>query len=554
MKSVMDAFEVSRSTVLQSDICIVGCGAAGIAIAQEFLNTPHQVLLLESGDFEPDPQTQALYDVETVGHPLRSQQGYVSRNRYFGGSTNTWGGRCMVLNAIDFEPRDWVTDSGWPFGKATLVPFYQRAVKLLGLPDYQQFSPNQWRRHLLGPQPDQLLGDGVVTPDVALYGPSVPKFKQMYGPQLMQAPNIRLCIHANVTEIEPDPGLQTVQRLQVSTLSGNQFWVHSQVYILACGGWENARLLLASQRHSSSGLGNAHDLVGRYYMEHPKITLGRIYPTGKALRSPIFQDLCRTRGGFAQLGLRLTDQQQRQHQLLNHYVELLPGCSFDLPAITQAFQQVGSRLKHLQWGQIQPQDVAALWPHLGELSTYFVRKRFNHPIAYPSIILRNHFEQSPNRASRVQLSRQRDALGQNRLQVNLRISRQDQESLAQFHHHLGQQLQTLGLGRLESNLPPLASAWATLTDSSHHMGTTRMGIHPRQGVVDETCKLHGCNNLYIASSSVFPTVGHANPTLTILALALRLADHLKTQVLPSVQSHRSVELSLASTAAPLTGQ
>ncbi|MFH7243848.1 MAG: GMC oxidoreductase [Spirulina sp.] len=538
---VIDAVQVDSQTLLQSDICIVGGGAAGIAIAQEFLNTPYQVLLLESGDFVPDPQTQALYDVQTVGHPMRLAQGYVSRNRYFGGSTNTWGGRCMALNPIDFAERDWVADSGWPFDLATLAPFYDRAAQLLGLPTPRQFAPQAWQGQILGRH--DLWRDPVLTPTVALYAPSVPKLRQMYGPLLRQAPNLQIYLNANVTELEPNPDLRNIQRLQVQTLSGNQFWVSSRVVILACGGWENARLLLASQRHCPNGLGNGHDLVGRYYMEHPKLVAGRIYPTAKALRSPIFQDLCRTRGGFVQLGLRLTDAQQRQHRMLNHHVELLPGSTIDLAAATQTFKQVGSYLKRGQWGALRNQDIAAFWPHLGEMAHYFIHKRFNRPIPYPHILLRNHLEQSPQRHSRICLSRQRDALGMPRLQVYLAISRQDQDSLVRFHDLLGQRLQALGLGRLESPLlggDPASQegAWATLTDSSHHMGTTRMGRHPRQGVVDDQGQLHGCANLFIASSSVFPTGGHANPTLTLLALALRLADHLKTQVLPA-QVHRA---------------
>lgn len=116
----LDAFQIRSGSVLRSDICVVGAGAVGIAIAREFAEISHQVLLLESSDFQPDALTQSLHDVENIGHPLRMDTGYVSRNRYFGGSTNTWGGRCIPLNAIDFEARDWVKDSSWPFDKATL--------------------------------------------------------------------------------------------------------------------------------------------------------------------------------------------------------------------------------------------------------------------------------------------------------------------------------------------------------------------------------------------------------------------------------------------------
>lgn len=542
MMSIIDALKVDPSALLQADICIIGGGAAGIAIAREFIGTPYQVLLLESGDFEPDAATQSLYQVKNSGHPLRMDKGYVSRNRYFGGSTNTWAGRCIPLNAIDFQPRSWVKDSGWPFDKQTLAPFYQRASALLKLPNYREFQPYHWQRKVLENRSGFLFKDAIAAPEVALYAHSPIKMGQVYKRELLQAGNIRVCIHANITEIEPNADHTQIERLWVKPLHGHQFWVKGRVYILACGGWENARLLLQSQRYSPQGVGNAHDLVGRYYMEHPKIPLGRIYPTAKTLRSPIFLDLIRTRGGFAQLGIRLTDWQQQQSQLLNHYIELLPGYPLGMPEASKAFQWVGSCFKRLKWSAIKLQDVQTFMPHLGNLTNHFLRKHLNGPLPYPYISVLNHFEQAPNRASRVTLCQERDALGQNLLQVELRITRQEKESLSKFHQILDQHLQSLGIGYLVSELPEIDSPWEDLTDSSHHMGTTRMHENPRHGVVDSDCKIHGFSNIFVASGSVFPTGGHANPTLTIVALALRIADHLKTEILPAKTTQTTLKV------------
>ena len=536
MTSVIDAFYVARHAVLQADVCIVGAGVAGIAISREFIGTPYRVLLLESGDFAYHEPTQSLYDVENIGHPIRIDHGYVSRNRYFGGATNTWAGRCMPLNAIDFQKRSWVKESGWPFGKETLEPFYRRASKVLHLPSYQKFHADHWHQKILEHRLGFLFNDPVTTPAVALYAYSPLKMGTVYKQDLIQANNIHICIHANVTEIESNPEQTVIQRLQVTTLQGNHFEVKSQVYVLACGGWENARLLLLSRRHCPHGLGNRHDLVGRYYMEHPKIHLGKLYPTSKALRSPIFLDTIRTCNGFAQLGIRLADQQQQREQLLNHYIELSPGYPAGMPEASKAFQWTGSCLKHLKWSSIKTKDIETFVPHLGELSHYFICKHLNQPIPYPYISILNHFEQTPNRDSRVMLGRQRDTLGQNVLQVKLRITHQEKESLVRLHTILDQHFQALGVGRLVSDIPEIESRWDNLTDSSHHMGTTRMSDSPHEGVVDSDCKIHGFANIFIASSSVFPTGGHANPTLTIVALALRIADHLKTTVLPAQQN------------------
>ncbi|NER78509.1 MAG: GMC family oxidoreductase [Leptolyngbya sp. SIO1D8] len=545
MTPVIDALHVARHAVLQADICIIGAGAAGITIAKEFMGTPYQVLLLESGDFSYHEPTQALYKVENIGHPIRIDQGYVSRNRYFGGSTNTWAGRCMPLNEVDFQKRSWVKDSGWPFSKETLEPFYQRASEVLHLPSYQNFHPDRWRQKILKHQAGFLFNDSITTPDVALYAYSPLKMGIVYKQDLLQAGNIHVLTHANLTEIEPNPEQTVIRRLRITTLKGNDFWVKSQVYVLACGGWENARLLLLSRRYCSQGLGNLHDLVGRYYMEHPKINLGKIYPTSNVLRSPIFLDKIRTQNGFAQLGIRLTDQQQQQEQLLNHYIELSPGYPVGMPEASKAFQLTGSYLKRLKWAAIRTKNIKTFVPYLGKLSSHFIRKHLNQPIPYPYISILNHFEQAPNRESRVTLGRQRDVLGQNVLQVKLKVTHQDKESLVRLHTILDQHFQALGVGRLVSDIPDADNRWENLTDSSHHMGTTRMSDNPRQGVVDSHCKIHGFSNIFIASSSVFPTGGHANPTLTVVALALKLADHLKAIVLPAQRNSHTPGLTIA---------
>lgn len=543
---LLDARTIAPQSLVEADVCIVGAGAAGIALARELMaNRRSQVVVLESGGMQPDSATQALYDVETVGHPLRVEQGYVSRNRYFGGSTNTWGGRCIPLNAIDFEARDWVADSGWPFERSALEGFYRQAAKVLKLPAYRYFSPDAWRKNRLGAQFQALDHDGLA-PEVALMGTSPIKMGRVYRQALAAAPNLRVYLQANVTELESNPNGTAVERIHVATLAGHGFQVKARVYVLASGGWENARLLLASSRHSPQGLGNPYDVVGRYYMEHPKIWLGRIYPRTNLLRWPAVLDYARIPGGYGQLGLRLSDTQQRQSQVLNHYLQLLSGFPAGLPEARQTWQWVCSRAKRLRLHQIRPQDLRQVAPHLGQIGEYFLCRTFNWPVPYPHIDILNHFEQAPNRDSRVSLGQDRDALGNRRLQVDLRITRQEKESLVTLHRLVGERLARLGLGELVTPELDPDAPWPGLTDASHHMGTTRMGLNPRRSVVDPNGLVHGVGNLYITGSSVFPTGGHANPTLTLAALALRLAHHLQTAVLPAmdqptVLSHQSAQ-------------
>ncbi|MFQ4136124.1 FAD-dependent oxidoreductase [Nodosilinea sp. PGN35] len=530
--TILDAHTVAPQAQIEADVCIVGAGAAGLAVARELIGSRYRVVVLESGGLQGDAATQALYDVDTVGHPLRVEQGYVSLNRYFGGSTNTWGGRCIPLNAIDFAARDWVNDSGWPFERQVLEPFYQQAAQVLQLPDYGYFSPDRWRSRLLGPLVQALYSDEGIVPELALLGRSPIKMGRAYRRQLAAAPNLSIYLKANVTELEPNPTGTAVEGLQVATLGGHRFRVQARVYVLACGGWENARLLLDSSRHCAQGLGNPYDVVGRYYMEHPKILLGRIYPRADLLRSPAVLDYSPIAGGYGQMGLRLSNTQQRQARVLNHYLQLMPGFPAGLPEARQTWQWVCSRAKRLRFDQIRRADLGQVAPHLGQIGEYWLCRRLNRPVPYPYIDVFNHMEHAPNRDSRVSLSRDRDALGGHRLQVDLRVTTQEKESLLELHRLVGRQLQRLGLGELVTpELDPTAD-WPHLTDASHHMGTTRMGLHPRRSVVDPDGLVHGLGNLYITGSSVFPTGGHANPTLTLVALALRLAHHLQTAVLP----------------------
>jgi choline dehydrogenase-like flavoprotein len=142
-------------------------------------------------------------------------------------------------------------------------------------------------------------------------------------------------------------------------------------------------------------------------------------------------------------------------------------------------------------------------------------------------VVKNVAEQAPNPDSRVVLSRERDALDCPRVALCWRTSPLDKRTAHRAREIFGEELWRAGAGRLQSSLEGEGKPWpARLRGARHHMGTTRMHSDPRRGVVDANCRVHGIANLYVAGSSVFPTSGAANPTLTIVALALRLAGHV----------------------------
>jgi choline dehydrogenase-like flavoprotein len=525
---ILNANKIANDHILNADICIVGGGAVGIAIAKEFLNTSTTVLLLESGGMSHNDQTQSLYEFENVGHPLRAQEGYVSRNRYLGGSTNSWAGRCAPLNEIDFEYRDWIPNSGWPITKQDLDPYYAKAAALLKLPTYQYCTSNIWEKLIIHHRPDY-FDEQIFSPEVFLFAEKPINMRSAYAHELIASHNIQICIHANVTEIEPHNSLKTIENIHVATLGGNKFRVKAGVYILACGGWENTRLLLLSQRHTPNGLGNQHDVVGRYYMEHPKKKRASIEIQSAMLKSPVFLGGQNVEMGSILLGTRFSDQFQRQKKLLNHYLEFSPLYP---PGMTEFIDSLKRVLKTRNILESDQHDLLRYSPFIFRWINYFARKGVNLPLPFEQIAITGHMEHAPNRDSRISLSAQKDALGLNRLKVDLRISSEEKAAMIHLHNEMGHWLEQKGLGLLKHDLPDSNSSWPGLTDSSHHMGTTRMSHNPKEGVVNQDCQVHGINNLYIASSSVFSTAGHVNPTLTIMAIALRVADHLKQKVLP----------------------
>ncbi|MGB7415941.1 MAG: GMC family oxidoreductase [Thermosynechococcaceae cyanobacterium] len=499
MPPTIDARQLPDPTQLSTDICIVGAGAVGIAIALQLKNTPHRVCLIESGDLSLDDATQSLYDFENVGHPIRDDS--PSRVRYFGGTTNIWTGRCLKLDPLDFEERDWVANSGWPITHSDLTPYYEQAAPLFKLPSLQKIEAEFWPPTSFYQDEQQVFADDQLAPVVSLRGRTSLNFRQTYLKTLQQASNIQIYLNANVLDVEAAENLETVSRLRLACLNGVQFTVKAKAYILACGGLENARILLLSRHQNSAGLGNQHDVVGRYYMDHPKAEYGTVWTQDQNFNAPLlFGD--RTFTGTTQFGIRLSDAVQRQEKLLNHYVLLQPQFMND--------------------GRSNPQRAGAI----GKLR-YFSRKLTRQPLQFDYLQIKSYLEQVPRWESRVTLSPQTDKLGLNQLQLNWKIGHQEIQDLHRFLGILKQSFKAQGIGEIKNvapdHDPPFFNAF-------HHLGTTRMSHHPRDGVVDRNCQVHGIQNLFIAGTSVFPTGGYVNPTLPAVALALRLANHLQNRV------------------------
>ena len=541
---LIDIRTLPEDTIIESEICIVGAGAAGITLAREFIDQPHQVCLLESGGLDFDEVTQSLYEGENIGtsyFPL-----WETRARYFGGSTNLWGGWSRPLDDVDFEDRPWMLYSGWPITKAELLPYYQRAQKACQLGPFE-YDLAYWKDVLENFQLSRPpLGEEVETYIWQIIPQDYLRFGQAYRREIEQARNISAYLHANVVEIEANETAGAVTRLRVADLEGKQYWVQAKVFILASGGIENPRLLLASNKVQSNGLGNQYDLVGRFFMEHPYIKSGEIM----LLNPPALYTQARIQVGEMNLGtgLGLSKAIQERQQILNSCLRLLPL----IPDWMKAFNRLRYRfqkkkkfekkheafpsVKHFE--ELDDGSDTSVIEDLGKVTVNFhqiVAKAYaklfdkSSSSKKKSNLFSAYFisEQAPNPDSRITLSTERDKLGLNRVKLDWRLSDIDKQTILHSQKMFEREFARCGLGQLQIKLTDNESFWKTVAGSYHHMGTTRMSTNPRQGVVNEDCQVYGISNLYIAGSSVFPTSGLANPTLTIIALAIRLADRIK---------------------------
>lgn len=521
---LVDARNIPKDQLIHTDVCIIGAGPAGITLARMLRNSPIKISLLESGGFEYEENTQALCDGDITGEhywPLNT-----ARLRYFGGSSNHWDGACVPMNKIDFEHREWVPHSGWPFGLDHLVPYYQRAQEICQIGPFN-YSTNYW--DFPDRRPAVFTSDRLI--NTLLQGSPPTRFGQVYRSDILGANNIDTYLHANVVEIEPELSSGRIRRLRVSSLEKNLFFVTAKVYVLAAGGIENPRILLNSNSIQKAGLGNQNDLVGRFFMEHPFAWSGIILPShfddrfyGYYLKE--YRDGERKGDVIVNGYLTPSEKTLREERLLNCAIGLRRIEWKDVSPGMASLQKI---IDGIEKGQIPDhftKHLEKVIKDIDDITVATYRKATGKQ--YSLLEVRYWAEQTPNPISRVTLASDLNIFGNNIVALDWRLQEQDKRSLLRVHQILAEEFGRAGYGRLRLDFDGDASGWkSNLYGSYHHMGTTRMHEDPKQGVVNADCRVHGIENLYIAGSSVFPTSSYVQPTLTIVALALRLADHIR---------------------------
>jgi choline dehydrogenase-like flavoprotein len=550
---LVDAHDIEEGYIHDCDVCITGAGAAGITLAKRLAGTSLEVILLEGGGVNGTENGRSPREVELVGLPYLALSG--PEAEYLGGATNEWGGYCAPLDPIVFEERSWVPHSGWPLSREDLDPYYAAAQRLVRAEPYW-YDAEHWEneiqgyRRLLSGSPTmsnrvlRFSNSYFQNPETNGQAPgSAVQFGKQYGDDLIRSENVTVVTHANVTEIQTPPSVDTVTGLKVECLQSGSFQVSAERYVLACGGIENPRLLLNANRHAPNGLGNENDLVGRFFMEHPHVPSAVMH-----LSPPRPLNGYRHHFSGARLPLfhlKAREDVQRSERILNGFFRLDTRSSGLRSA--QALWRVG------RGGGLRPQSLSEMveeargvWSDLRGAAHGVVRA-LRGPSEFPRFGRVNVItiaEQAPNPDSRVTLSDERDAFGQRKARLNWQLSDLDKQSVVRHNQLLDDELRRAGIGRLRvSDWMEDGAAWRPdahpepsrvwFRDQQrrfygvwHHMGTTRMADSPQRGVCNADCRVHGVDNLYMAGASVFPTGGAAPPTLTIVALAARLADHL----------------------------
>ncbi len=525
----VDGRSLSGETVV-ADLCIFGAGAAGISLALEMASTGISILLVESGDFDFEQETQSLAEAENasfIDFPIET-----TRLRYFGGTTNHWSGFTAMFSQFDMLGRPFNNNESWPLTDSEMLPFYRRAAVMCEL-GALAFADTEACQRQAGFSPVS-MGGVDMAPAISRFSPPT-RFGQVYRDRIEQAQNIKVLLNSNVQELVTVDAGKRASIAEVACLGGSTFRIDARVYVVAMGGIESARLLLLSRRGQEAGLGNEHDLVGRYYADHIGFPGGAVRFADGAAMSFFTRKHTIADSEIGGIFVPKADVLLREN-IGNFRIELSPASV--IPGVAS--------LSTLRSAPLAPDTLTRLGEHIGNILVDIDQVS---NVVYKTVMrdrwgflgagktgravsagasMHISAEQQPNPQSRVVLSEQRDVFGQPKVKLQWKLQEADRRTLTRGFELFAASFAASGLGRVRMPAEIVSGDFEPLIDiACHHSGTTRMATDPKRGVVDRDCRLHATSNVYVASSAVFPTFSWVNPTLTIVALAMRLADHLK---------------------------
>lgn len=515
----------------EADVCVVGAGAAGIVLASELVRQGRRVLLLESGGLRMEPASQQLNECVYTGQPLEAA--HRSRFRALGGATTVWGGQVLELAAEDFTARPWVPGSGWPFPKAALRRYYDRAVVAEGLGESYQQDDAIWSR-LNMHAPD--LGHEL-EPYFTRWCPR-PNFAQLFRRHL-ESQQLCVVLHATACGFRFDESGTRIAGVSCKSLGGREHTFFAGQYALCLGTIESIRFLMQPMEGNRTPRWNRSGLLGRYFQSHIDWNAARIPADAASRLRPMFANVYL--GGYKyHPKFRLSAEVQKQQQILGiaGAVTCINSAETELRQVKRLIRNPRQRRAiSLQWADF-PRTLRQL-PTMLQLGYGY---RVQHRAWWPrqsSFWLRVHCEQEPASQSRITLANERDATGMLQAQVDWHVSPLEWKTIQTFTHIVASEFRSRGLAKIEPQ-PELKDDEGfrdvRFDSSHHHMGGTRMAQSDAEGVVDPNLKLHGISNVYVCSASVFPSSGFSNPTHTLVALAIRLADHLASAIKSSAHA------------------
>jgi hypothetical protein len=567
------ASEIDDGATLECDVCVIGAGAAGLTIAHELAGSGLSVVIVAGGGRRRRARDQGLYR-GTVRDPARHSWADRFRERRYGGTTTIWGGRCLPYDEIDFEARPHVPHSGWPFGRATLDPYYARAAVYceIGAPLFDAAAA-------LPDRPAALLPgfDSAAVTSTSIERFSRPTdFGRLLERRLGAAPAVRILLDAHCIGLTGTPDGAAIDHARCATFRPSRFAVRARCHVIAAGGLESARLLLAARAQrpcaaadGASACGGAplaldSRWLGRGYMGHLNGTVGAIRFALPPERINYGYELSAD-GVYCRRRLWVAPPAQRELGLLNTMFRLHHP-PIDDPAHRQPVLSAMYLVKDLVLYEYsrklrEARSWRRLLGHLRNVATHplaltrfgvdWLDRRMLRARRLPSVALFSptgrysiefHAEQSPDPASRLELADTTDCFGMPELVIDWRANALDLGSVARAYRLLEREFAAAGVGTLELD-PDDLTADAIGRDGAvggHHLGALRLADAVEHGVVDRQCRLFGIDNGYVASAAVLPTSSQANPTFTVVALAIRLADHLKQHLRAPRLSARQV--------------
>jgi choline dehydrogenase-like flavoprotein len=543
----------------QRGICVIGSGPAGLAVATNLVAKGIQVLLLESGGSRANAKVQALA-LGNIIDPSRHDDMSIATSRRLGGASNLWGGRSMPYDPVDFVKRDWV-GAGWPIEYSELMRWFPAAVQA-----------TRGGAAVYDATPLQLFqADSSFDADKIERGVNTQQAQVIHADVISDHPLLDVRTHATVTDIEFAENGRVNGIQIVHSLSGEKVRLQVDTLVVAAGGLETARLLLASRKNAPDRFGGSEGPLGRYYMGH---LIGEIADIVFAEERFVdaFDFKVDQHGSYTRRRIMPSLGTQIEHRLLNScFWPVVPPIAdprhknaiLSSVYLALAFRPLGNllvaeaiRTRHV------PESGSSMLPHVINLITgipsslafiaAFLRRRYGADTRIPGFFVRNksrrygwsyHAEQAPNRNSRVWLSSKTDRLGLAQLNIDLRFDKNDAESVVRTHDLLEGWLGRTGLGALEYRMAREDRVDGVLelaAHGTHQIGVARMGTDRHNGVVDANLRTFDSPNLYLASAAVLPTSGQANPTVSTVALSLRLADHLAARS----EAHKITQIKL----------